>query len=154
VRSSPGARVCRRVGLDGPGDRFDGRRGQGGAADGRSARRRRAACRYSRRLQLSRAAAVGARRHHLQRDHIDPVANGGETSYANNQPLCPPDHRIKTERDRKAGLLDRKKNDEDPSRIRPARAATDRDRVCFEKVNDAADLPAGTPKVRDFPVDL
>ena len=49
---------------------------------------------------------------------------------------------------------DFKKNDEDPSRIRPARAATDRDRVCFEKVNDAADLPAGTPKVRDFPVDL
>jgi hypothetical protein len=46
-----------------------------------------------------------ARRSRLQRDHIDPVANGGETSYANNQPLCPPDHRLKTERDRKAGLL-------------------------------------------------
>jgi hypothetical protein len=55
-------------------------------------------------------AAPGChRRYHLQRDHIDPVANGGETSYANNQPLCPPDHRIKTERDRKAGLLHRKK---------------------------------------------
>ncbi|MCA1843364.1 MAG: HNH endonuclease [Actinobacteria bacterium] len=55
-------------------------------------------------------AAPGCnRRYHLQRDHIDPVANGGETSYANNQPLCPPDHRIKTERDRKAGLLHHKK---------------------------------------------
>jgi len=54
-------------------------------------------------------AAPGCdRRYHLQRDHVDPVANGGETSYANNQPLCPPDHRIKTERDRKAGLLSRK----------------------------------------------
>jgi hypothetical protein len=37
------------------------------------------------------------------------AANGGETSYANNQPLCPPDHRMKTEQDRKAGLLHRKK---------------------------------------------
>jgi hypothetical protein len=55
-------------------------------------------------------AAPGChRRYHLQRDHIDPVANGGKTSYANNQPLCPPDHRIKTEHDRKAGLLHRKK---------------------------------------------
>jgi hypothetical protein len=55
-------------------------------------------------------AAPGCdRRYHLQRDHIDPVANGGETSYANNQPLCPPDHRIKTEADRTAGLLHRKK---------------------------------------------
>ena len=53
------------------------------------------------------AAPGCARRYHLQRDHIDPVANGGETSYANNQPLCPPDHRVKTEADRKAGLLDR-----------------------------------------------
>jgi hypothetical protein len=55
-------------------------------------------------------AAPGCdRRYHLQNDHIDPVANDGETSYANSQPLCPPDHRIKTERDRKAGLLHRKK---------------------------------------------
>ncbi|HEV8626959.1 MAG TPA: HNH endonuclease signature motif containing protein [Acidimicrobiia bacterium] len=54
-------------------------------------------------------AAPGCDRcYHLQRDHIDPVANGGLTSYVNNQPLCPPDHRIKTERDRKAGLLRRK----------------------------------------------
>lgn len=54
-------------------------------------------------------AAPGCdRRYHLQLDHIDPVANGGETSYVNNQPLCPADHRIKTERDRNAGLLSRK----------------------------------------------
>jgi len=56
-------------------------------------------------------AAPGCdRRYHLQRDHIDPHANGGLTSYANNQPLCPPDHRIKTEQDRKAGLLHRRKS--------------------------------------------
>ena len=55
-------------------------------------------------------AAPGCdRRYHLQDDHIDPVANGGPTSYLNRQPLCPPDHRIKTEQDRKAGLLRRKK---------------------------------------------
>ena len=54
------------------------------------------------------AAPGCGRRYHLQNDHVDPVANGGETSYANNQPLCPPDHRLKTERDRKAGLLSRK----------------------------------------------
>jgi hypothetical protein len=51
------------------------------------------------------AAPGCGRRYHLQMDHVDPVANGGKTSYANNQPLCPPDHRLKTERDRKAGLL-------------------------------------------------
>jgi len=51
------------------------------------------------------AAPGCVRRHHLQRDHIDPVANAGETSYANSQLLCPPDHRLKTERDRRAGLL-------------------------------------------------
>ena len=49
------------------------------------------------------------RRYHLQKDHIDPVANGGETSYANNQPLCWVHHQIKTEQDRKAGRLRRKK---------------------------------------------
>jgi hypothetical protein len=67
-------------------------------------------------------AAPGCdRRYHLQRDHIDPVANGGETSYANNQPLCPLDHRIKTERDRKAGLLSRKHHRSTaPSRAGPA----------------------------------
>jgi 5-methylcytosine-specific restriction endonuclease McrA len=67
-------------------------------------------------------AAPGCdRRYHLQRDHVDPVANGGETSYANNQPLCPADHRIKTELDRKAGLLSgthRKRKE--PARAGPA----------------------------------
>jgi hypothetical protein len=45
------------------------------------------------------------RRHHLERDHIDPCANGGKTSYTNLASPCWPHHRIKTERDRKAGLL-------------------------------------------------
>jgi HNH endonuclease len=70
-------------------------------------------------------AAPGCdRRYHLQRDHIDPVANGGLTSYANNQRLCPPDHRIKTEHDRNAGLLRGKKprnRGPDPKRAGPSR---------------------------------
>jgi hypothetical protein len=68
-------------------------------------------------------AAPGCdRTYHLQNDHIDPVANGGLTSYGNNQPLCPPDHRIKTERDRKAGLLRRKKPPgPDPKKVGPSR---------------------------------
>ena len=45
------------------------------------------------------------RRHHLERDHIDPCANGGMTTYENLGSPCWPHHRIKTERDRKAGLL-------------------------------------------------
>jgi hypothetical protein len=45
------------------------------------------------------------RRYHIERDHIDPCANGGKTSYANLGTPCWPHHRIKTERDRKAGLL-------------------------------------------------
>jgi hypothetical protein len=45
------------------------------------------------------------RRYHLERDHIDPCANGGKTSYENLASPCWPHHRIKTERDRKAGLL-------------------------------------------------
>jgi hypothetical protein len=73
-------------------------------------------------------AAQGCdRRYHLQRDHIDPVANGGLTSYANNQPLCPPDHRIKTEHDRKAGLLHRKKPRGGGRGPDPARAGPNRD---------------------------
>jgi hypothetical protein len=69
------------------------------------------------------AAAGCDRRYHLQRDHIDPVANDGLTSYFNNQHLCPPDHRIKTERDRKAGLLRRKK----PRGVDSTRAGPNRD---------------------------
>ncbi|MGH9009797.1 MAG: HNH endonuclease signature motif containing protein [Acidimicrobiia bacterium] len=45
------------------------------------------------------------RRHHIERDHIDPCANGGKTSYANLASPCWPHHQIKTERDRGAGLL-------------------------------------------------
>jgi hypothetical protein len=43
----------------------------------------------------------------LERDHIDPVANGGPTSFDNLGWLCKPHHRAKTQRDRKAGLLRR-----------------------------------------------
>jgi 5-methylcytosine-specific restriction endonuclease McrA len=68
-------------------------------------------------------AAPGCdRRFHLQNDHIDPVANDGVTSYANSQPLCPPDHRVKTERDRRAGLLHRKKPNLRSRRPSPAHA--------------------------------
>jgi hypothetical protein len=45
------------------------------------------------------------REYHLERDHIDPCANGGLTSYENLGTPCWPHHRHKTERDRKAGLL-------------------------------------------------
>ena len=45
------------------------------------------------------------RRHDLELDHVDPVANDGPTSYENIEPRCKPDHWAKTERDRKAGKL-------------------------------------------------
>ena len=45
------------------------------------------------------------RRYHIETDHIDPCANGGKTSYENLASPCWPHHRIKTERDRRAGLL-------------------------------------------------
>jgi hypothetical protein len=45
------------------------------------------------------------RRHDLERDHHDPVANDGLTSYENLDYRCRPHHWAKTERDRKAGLL-------------------------------------------------
>jgi HNH endonuclease len=41
----------------------------------------------------------------LEYDHVDPVANGGPTEYANLQARCYKDHQLKTEQDRKAGLL-------------------------------------------------
>jgi HNH endonuclease len=41
----------------------------------------------------------------LEYDHVDPVANGGPTAYANLEARCYKDHQIKTEQDRKAGLL-------------------------------------------------
>ena len=46
------------------------------------------------------------RRHGLEWDHVDPVANDGPTSFANLRPRCYPHHREKTELDRLAGLLD------------------------------------------------
>jgi hypothetical protein len=46
------------------------------------------------------------RRYGLEFDHVDPCANGGPTSLANLKPECKPHHWDKTERDRKAGLLD------------------------------------------------
>ncbi len=45
------------------------------------------------------------REHHLERDHLDPCANGGKTSLTNLGTPCWPHHQMKTERDRKAGLL-------------------------------------------------
>jgi hypothetical protein len=45
------------------------------------------------------------RRHDLEWDHDDPVANDGPTSYENLVARCKPHHWAKTERDRKAGLL-------------------------------------------------
>lgn len=45
------------------------------------------------------------RRHGLEWDHIDPVANHGPTAYDNLRPLCWQHHQEKTEHDRLAGLL-------------------------------------------------
>lgn len=45
------------------------------------------------------------KRYGLEWDHVDPVANGGVTSFDNLRPRCGPHHLQKTERDRKAGLL-------------------------------------------------
>jgi 5-methylcytosine-specific restriction endonuclease McrA len=41
----------------------------------------------------------------LEYDHINPVANKGETRYENVEARCWADHQAKTERDRQAGLL-------------------------------------------------
>lgn len=49
-------------------------------------------------------ASCGSR-HHLEWDHINPVANDGETSYVNLEPECWPCHVDKTERDRAQGKL-------------------------------------------------
>jgi len=54
-----------------------------------------------------RCAEAGCeRRWSTEWDHVDPVANGGATSFANLEGRCAyPCHKDKTERDRKAGLL-------------------------------------------------
>ena len=53
------------------------------------------------------ACADCGRRYGLQHDHVDPLAHGGPTAYANLAHRCIPCHQAKTERDRKAGLLRR-----------------------------------------------
>lgn len=59
------------------------------------------------RLDGARCVEEGCdRRHGLEWDHDDPVANDGVTSYQNLQARCRPHHWAKTERDRLAGLLD------------------------------------------------
>jgi hypothetical protein len=45
------------------------------------------------------------RRFNLERDHVDPHANGGVTNLSNLEWECGLDHRAKTERDRAMGLL-------------------------------------------------
>ena len=45
------------------------------------------------------------KRRGIQRDHIDPVANGGPTAYDNLAGRCWECHQRKTEQDRRAGLL-------------------------------------------------
>jgi hypothetical protein len=54
------------------------------------------------------------RRHHLQHDHIDPVAHQGPTALANDQPLCWSHHQVKTEQDRNAGLLGPRRGHDPP----------------------------------------
>ncbi len=50
----------------------------------------------------------------LQYDHVDPVANGGPTEYSNLKARCWRDHKEKTDRDRKAGLLGPKPRQRSP----------------------------------------
>lgn len=54
------------------------------------------------------------RRHGLEWDHVDPVANDGPTAYENLRPLCYQHHQEKTELDRLAGLLRRRPPDRPP----------------------------------------
>jgi hypothetical protein len=54
------------------------------------------------------------RTYHLQWDHKNPCANGGQTSFGNMQPFCLPHHVDKTERDRKAGLLQGDRHERGP----------------------------------------
>src|SRR5205807_10541259 len=54
------------------------------------------------------------RRYGLEWDHVDPVANRGPTSRTNLEPRCWPHHQDKTERDRRAGLLEGRGARRDP----------------------------------------
>lgn len=69
------------------------------------------------------------KRHRLQLDHVDPVANNGPTSYNNLKPRCYTDHQAKTEQDRKAGLL------------KPRRRPTDTGNVSGPDPPDSPDPP-------------
>jgi hypothetical protein len=60
-----------------------------------------------------------------QVDHVDPVAHGGATCATNLRPRCGPEHRIKTEQDRNAGLLGKREQDRDGPRT--GRSARERD---------------------------
>lgn len=59
------------------------------------------------------------RRLGLQKDHIDPVANGGLTSFDNLGWLCLPHHQIKTEQDRRAGRLGKRRRQKQPGKAPP-----------------------------------
>jgi hypothetical protein len=67
-------------------------------------------------------AAGCDRRYHLQQDHINPIANGAQTRYANFQPLCWVHHQMKTEADRRAGLLSRPTGHDPPRARQPIRS--------------------------------
>ena len=45
------------------------------------------------------------KRYGIERDHVDPVANGGITSHDNMAGRCYECHQRKTDQDRQAGLL-------------------------------------------------
>lgn len=59
-----------------------------------------------------RKCADCGRGYGLEYDHVLPVASGGPTAYDNLEARCWIDHRAKTERDRKAGLLSRGRREE------------------------------------------
>jgi hypothetical protein len=62
-----------------------------------------------------RCSAPGCdRRHHIEKDHKNPFANGGPTDYFNSQGLCWPHHDEKTTRDRQAGLIGPRPPDRGP----------------------------------------
>ena len=59
----------------------------------------------------------------LQYDHIDPIDHDGVTSYDNIQALCWADHADKTERDRRAGLIGKKRRERPPPAPSPPAGA-------------------------------
>ncbi len=65
------------------------------------------------------------RHYHLERDHLDPMSNGGITALDNLDWRCPHCHKLKTEADRKAGRF--KANGRTPSANRGPRTLADWD---------------------------